>query len=1762
MIRRILTSKVIAFLIGFVGVPTLIAVRVMAMSWDLDDLKHTIETEAAFHLNRTVQIGAIEGNPLTGIVLRDVTIAQRGRSLHDDPFVHADTIRVKYRGQMILDREVLPLRGIDLVEITGLDAEVSRDAQGDWNFQDLIPEEKEETPDRFAGTIRVTDGRVHYRDETVVTPRGVLDITPDDIDLQVDLSDHTKITLLGSLSGGSEPISRIGVDGEIGLGEASYQTFGIDLDGVDLPYAVSYLDLPPDMLGVTGGWASGEAKLALAGEHDPVWSVRAGVRAARIASPQYIQGEAVYTGPLKVVGTSLFFEGATIEYGSSVATVHGSLLGLGAPTGPLYDVTLTDARLDPAELLAEWPVLPEDYELTTSGPLTGDLLVTGSGTELVVEGDLSSPGVVAELPQGIEIATDDIEVDSEVGDLEAFGGEVGVAETGISVSTGPLFEPPDWMLVDDTSLGFEGRVAVGVEIGEGGVTGRARLHDGHVRFLGTRIDSLIADTRFDASGVEITALSARLDGSPLQGSGWLEYGDGPLAYEFSGLLESFPISSVARYLDVGETVPRGELFTRLEVTSPTEPEGSPTVVLKGRVEDVAYGSLTAEEAIFAARTAEGRLEIPWLEVADSKAAIQAAGDLVYPTEEGDALRLADTRVVVEDADVAALLAALQPPDAEWPELGGRASFVGQLSGPISSPFAYGTLEVEEPAYDRWSADHLRIGTLSADMSEITLADLHLSRGLSSITANGTISDFVPEGEEPVDPRLDLLVHADRLDVEDALSLAEVPNEQDLSGLVYVQASVQGPLSDLSGQASIEARDTSAAGWPIREASVDVSLSEGDLEFQDLRAAVDPGGISAQGIVHDVMNTRYLEVTWTADDLALDAQTQEWAQRYGLGGAVSLSGTFDGPIEDFEAQLFVETEDLVVGGQSFKQGSAQVQATRFSSSGLTMVDFGPVVLEGAGGLVRVAGFWDSKAGAINASMDAAGLELEALADLLEAWSDDPTGMAPISRAASTLGGELYGEINLDGQPGSLYMTGTGLRLREATYRGESLPVVTGTVTWDQRRNRVYAPEFAIIDESGIVEGRLDAHLGEDGAIEGEIEGRDVPLAHYASLLGTDLIDDGSGAFHLVIHGATTAPDVSGSITVSDLALALPESLHGSLGERLEYERLSFQGLSLGEGALSASRILLGSDERGLRLEDLRLPFSYREGGLLRDRPIAARLSLPRQDVSDVRALRGLLRRWGVTGGIEMDIAVAGTLARPSFDGFLVLEDGRAVYAADNGVAQRLLGGAPLIVEDVDVRVVVAPGQDSELGRITLEQLEGDVLGGSFSLDGGISLVGWSPLDRRNRFDLSAEITGISRRLFPGPDGVMDLRRAAVSVVYQPDTGVNTVRLDEVDVGLGTGRITAGGEVSLTADSSAKELGYNPWDAWLKLDSLHVNARDLAEFAIVTLGGDEDADLSYLDVGHGVLDGSITIENRAVESSLGGPRRNPAHVSGEITLHHAELTIPTALPSGGEAALWTMEREDFFLDLTLSVGDGVNVPLLGAPLEGSATVSGSLRQPTVSGEFSAAAGEIGVLGRIWDIDRLSLGFQYKVASNRELQFEANLDIQAGTYVPYRGRNIRVLLTISGPLGATEIELSSDPPIPESELITLIGSGGGEEAGGGGASAVGDALSSDLSAALGGLVGEQAVKGLVGQIQSALGLEQFEIEIGENAELTGFDVESEVLPNLFIRVRQINSQDFDEPEIRFGITYKLPGKGRFSLETTDTGELQASLEASWSL
>ena len=52
------------------------------------------------------------------------------------------------------------------------------------------------------------------------------------------------------------------------------------------------------------------------------------------------------------------------------------------------------------------------------------------------------------------------------------------------------------------------------------------------------------------------------------------------------------------------------------------------------------------------------------------------------------------------------------------------------------------MEVEHPSYERWAADHLRVGTLSGDLKEIALADLHLTRGSSAIVANGTVRDYL------------------------------------------------------------------------------------------------------------------------------------------------------------------------------------------------------------------------------------------------------------------------------------------------------------------------------------------------------------------------------------------------------------------------------------------------------------------------------------------------------------------------------------------------------------------------------------------------------------------------------------------------------------------------------------------------------------------------------------------------------------------------------------------------------------------------------------------------------------------------------------------------------------------------------------------------------------------------------------------------------------------------------------------------------------
>lgn len=1751
MLRRVLSSKLTALVVALVGVPGIIGVRALARPWDLNDLRAAIETEASFRVRRAVYIGGISGNPWLGITLTDVAISRTAGDFRAGTFASAKAVRLRYRGRDVLAGTVLPLRSIESIEIDGLSAEIIRRPDGSWNFEDMLRPKREPTNDRFQGRITLRHSSVRFADALTKTALGPLEVNPTSVDAVADFADAARIAVSGALTGEREGVGRVNFRAEVAANGKSVLV-GARGSSVDIPRVLAHIGLPEDTVSVEAGIGTASVQVAWAEGMETAYFVKGVVRGGRFRAPKHAMEPFLVDGPLTVTNGELRAEDASVRYGTSRATVTGSLLGLGSGGDLAYDAQLANAELDLRELLREWPLVPEGVSIECAEPIRGDFTLHGVGAQLILAGATYLPPMTVRTHDGTVVA-----VAGQAAEGRYAGTERQVAETRVDgalaeVALPPLFDPPEWLAAKDTSLLAKGVVDCRLTYDGEGLGVRARLKDGSGTLLGAAITDAEADVEVRAGTVRVPRFAAYADGARVTGEATAEFTADARRFRATALAEGLDLGALSRYVKIGDR-PLGGIAT-VRAALESERQGQASALLRGRVEGLSYGDAAVEHVTFAARVRPGEVELPWVEVTDPRGSAQGALVIELPREDGGQVSLRDARILAAGLDIAALAEAVRPADAEWPAVGGTADFAGTVTGPIDSPTVAGKLQVTEPLYGDYSADSV-LADFSADREEIVLGNLEVRRGYATLTANGTVSGYLPREEgASADPRLNLTATVARLSVGEALELAGQANDYDVAGLIYGEATIEGALEDLVGAGTVELRDGSVGDWPVRRAAADLSVAGTTLTIERLEAAVDEGALVARGTVHDWLNTRYMDVSWETSNIVLDPSRQHLSQSYGLSGEISARGHIAGTIDDFDATGHLKADEISVGGQVFRNASIDAKATRFSDSGTTFIDFGPARLEGAGGLVSSAGFWDSSTRAINMSVAAAGLHLSAIADLLVAWTADPVGMAPVTRVADLVGGELYGHVEIDGRPGDLTVTVARGRLEEATYQGEPIPSVMGTVEWSQARQRLSVTEFSAVEGDAVVKGSVDARLGPDGQVQGYVEATNVPLARVAPLFGAkDTLTGGTASLRLVAHGPTRTPSIEGSASLSSVEVS-PSGRRGKGTRPIALERVDVTGLRLREGALEVAHVALGGEALGFTVSDVLIPFSWEQRGFVRDHEVRARAVLARQDLSAFAELVPAVQTYAATGSVEGFVEVRGTLDRPVLNGRLSVADGRLRWVPEVDTVERLLDTSAVEVTGLRGALVLSPGQGAERARVVVEGLEGEALGGRFSGGGWASLVSLAPLDPGNRYDLELTASGLSRRLFPGPGGIATLREVTASLAYDPVARQNTVTISRADLALGSGRISVTGSVSLDPKLPSDKIGLNRWDLRCEARSLPVNAKDLADLLVRSLG-EEDAESPVLDVGRGLLDADLTVR------SPGGRAGAPAVIAGDLTLHDAELRIPLMVPAGGGPALWTLTRDDFDLDAQLRIGDNVMLPQLKSPLEGQARLSGTLRRPALFGSLGSTGGSLSLLGRTWDVEHVGIEFQFRVpAATRTVELSARVEIRAATSVSHRGQRVRVMLGVTGPLGATDIRLTSEPSLPQQELLQLLGTGGDAAGAAGGRDGVAEMLSKDLGHALEGFVTEQAIKGLVGEIRRALGLERLSIEVGENTSVTGFDAEMEIAPGLFVRFRRGMGERSGQRELLLGVTYNLPYRGRAVLETTDLGEVRASLEAQW--
>ncbi len=189
--------------------------------------------------------------------------------------------------------------------------------------------------------------------------------------------------------------------------------------------------------------------------------------------------------------------------------------------------------------------------------------------------------------------------------------------------------------------------------------------------------------------------------------------------------------------------------------------------------------------------------------------------------------------------------------------------------------------------------------------------------------------------------------------------------------------------------------------------------------------------------------------------------------------------------------------------------------------------------------------------------------------------------------------------------------------------------------------------------------------------------------------------------------------------------------------------------------------------------------------------------------------------------------------------------------------------------------------------------------------------------------------------------------------------------------------------------------------------------------------------------------ILTANLDADVRVTGTLRHRLDITGSIHIHRAEISIPNAFPPNvatlevvraGEAArVQRKARLVIGLGLTLTAPEAIFVRGRGldAQLGGRLAIAGTSAHPRVSGGFSMTRGTFSLAGTSLSFTRGRVGFN---GEGLRGGIDPTLDFVAQTSVMYISPTT-VTLRITGFADAPNISLSSNPELPQDDLLALL-------------------------------------------------------------------------------------------------------------------------------
>jgi outer membrane protein assembly factor BamA/autotransporter translocation and assembly factor TamB len=911
----------------------------------------------------------------------------------------------------------------------------------------------------------------------------------------------------------------------------------------------------------------------------------------------------------------------------------------------------------------------------------------------------------------------------------------------------------------------------------------------------------------------------------------------------------------------------------------------------------------------------------------------------------------------------------------------------RLDGSLNSPIAYAS--VVAPSLSAGTATDIGVG------ADVTVTPERLTIARADANWNGAHAGVTGTVDLTGTQRLDLALDADGKDLQRLLAASR--RNIVVSGALVARGTIRGTVGRPLATVTVRGDDIAAYGERLGTLDAEVTLIGRDATLTQL--VIDKPQPDAAGRVTATGSYNFDRKTYAFDlgseNLRLLALTLPCGQR--VRGSVELAGKGSG------------TPTAPSGWAKLVVDSIELDGLRHSSDA---ADPSPMEL----GRIVITANAANRQAEVSASAERFNLDAKAHVMLARPWlttlalraNDLDLEQLPLPLEAPLVG-KLHAVIDATGdlaEPTRAHATAT-IETNSAQWNGQPFSLITPTeLRYENQRLEIERLDVTAAESSAVIKGELPL-TAPAGTGDLDIEAH-ANLATLSRFLPPDMNVTSTGAVTLAgsIKGSITSivPDLV--LTVEDGVVSAPQLGPGAsniqlrarvAGGAAEIERLTSQW---GSATIEASGTIPLEALPPLPVE---IP---RKGG-----PATVSASVRDLDPSTIPGMPA-----GVTGHISLNLEASAARAD------LAALEGRVEFPRLEIALKRLT-----LAQQEPSQISISSGQ-ATVRRLALSGTAGNV-----NASGTVGLVGERRVDVKVDGALKvAALSGLSEKV--RTDGVASWKLGAHGSITAPELD-GTFDLTDATIasnGLGIAAIDINAHVDLAGTR-------------MRLTKLsgEVNGGALDGGGSVTLanGTIDDVDLQF-SAKDFAYDAPLDLRSLSSSTIRVNRRGDEFLVAGQVTINEAGLTTDINFDEGLFAAIAApktldltearnpiLEHVRFAIDVDTGSPVTIDNNLARAEIDTDLRIVGTPYEPGLTGRLTLAeGGQITLNARRYEVKRGIITFV------DERRIVPSFDLVLNT----KASNYDVRIAVAGTPGKIETNWTSDPSLPEPDIMALVVTG----------------------------------------------------------------------------------------------------------------------------